>query len=453
MSTPSSQPPARFTQGSTFRHVVEMTVTGAIGLIAIFFVDFLSLYYISLMGNDQLTAGVGYATNVLFLAISVNIGAMIAGTALLSRALGAGKREDARRIVASGLAISIALGVLVSIALLASIDVILEKIGAEGTPRDVARRFLWIVLPSTVFMSAGMMLSGYLRGVGDAKRAMSVTLIGGIVTAFTDPLLIFTLKLGTDGAAIATVISRIVFTLVGLNGIVRVHKLAEMPSLAGIRKDFQPFFAIAFPAILTNIATPIGVLIFVSILAPFGAEAIAASAIIDRLIPLVFGLVFALSASIGAILGQNLGARQFGRVRQAMRDALKFSFLYTLAAWLLLALLRNQIAAAFGIGGLTAHYLTFFCLIGAAAWIFISLVLVANAAFNNLGFPLYATAFNWGRSTIGTLPFAYIGALYWGVEGAQTGVIFGAAIFGLWAVHVCFKAIDKLEARATSTVG
>ena len=56
-----------------------------------------------------------------------------------------------------------------------------------------------------------MALSGVLRAAGDARRAMFVTLAGGIVTAFTDPLLIFGLGLGVYGAAWATVISRLVF--------------------------------------------------------------------------------------------------------------------------------------------------------------------------------------------------------------------------------------------------
>lgn len=441
-------PVARFTEGSTLRHVIEMTITGAIGLIAVFFVDFLSLFYVSRLGDDQLTAGVGYATSVLFVAISVNIGSLIAGTALVSRAIGAGDRASARRIAASGMAFACGVGVVVSLLLLLCLGYVLDGIGASGVPRKVAAEFLQITLPANVLMAAGMALSGYLRAVGDAKRAMQVTLFGGLVTAATDPLFIFWFGFGTNGAAIATVISRVVFTLVGLNGIIRVHKLIEWPTLAGMRQDFRPYFAIAFPAILTNIATPLAVLAFTRILAPFGTEAIAASAIIDRLVPLAFGLLFALSAAIGAILGQNLGAKRFDRLRQAMRDALTFAALYTLAAWVVLVLFRHQIAALFGVDGQTAQYVAFFCTVGAAAWIFNGFLFVANAAFNNLGFPLYSTFFNWGRATIGTLPFAGFGAYYAGVEGAMTGLIFGSAIFGISAIFVCFRAIGRLERSA-----
>ncbi len=441
-------PPPRFTQGSTMRHVIEMTVTGAIGLMAIFVVDFLSLFYVSRLGDDKLTAGVGYATTVLFLAISVNIGSMIAGTALVSRAIGAGNRDAARRLAASTLTLACLVGLGVAGGLMASVPFILDALGATGVPKEVAQRFLIITLPANVLMAAGMMLSGFLRATGDARRAMQVTLFGGIVTAVMDPLLIFGAGLGTDGAAIATVISRVVFTGVGLMGVLNVHKLLALPRLADIARDARAFFDIAIPAILTNVATPVGGLFYMRILAPFGAEAIAANAILDRLIPLAFGALFALSGAVGPILGQNLGAGRYDRLKQAMRDAFVFGALYSLAAWLLLILFRDVIAQVFGVEGATARYVAFFCLVGGLAWVFIGFVLIANAGFNNLGFPLYSTAFNWGRATLGTVPLAWLGASMAGVEGAIAGLVIGSVIFGVAAIVAVFRAIRGIEARS-----
>jgi len=438
---------ARFTQGSTMRHVIEMTVTGAIGLMAIFLVDFLSLFYVSQLNNDEWTAGVGYATTVLYLAISVNIGSMIAGTALVSRAIGAGDPVVSRRVATSALVLANLVGIVISLLLLLVLPQVLDLLGANGTPRDVAHRYLVITLPANILMATGMMLSGLLRAVGDAKRAMQVTLFGGLVTAVTDPLLIFVAGLGTDGAAWATVISRIVFTLVGLQGVVRIHRMLDRPRLAQIWQDWAAFFTIAVPTILTNLATPIGGMFYLRILAPFGAEAIAANAILDRLVPVAFGAVFALSGSIGPILGQNLGASRFDRLRQAMRDAFLFCGLYTLAAWIILILLRHQIPLLFGVTGDTARYVAFFCFVGGLAWVFIGLVLVANAAFNNLGFPLYSTAFNWGRATLGTVPLALLGAHLAGVEGAIIGLVAGSFVFGVAAVWAAFRAIRQIERR------
>jgi len=447
LSAPASPDLAPFTRGSTLRHVLTMTGTGAIGLMAIFLVDFLSLFYVSLLRNDQLTAGVGYATTIMFVAISVNIGSMIAGSAMVARRRGARDEEGARRIASTSLALATLVGVVVSGGLLAAMPWMLPKLGATGVPLEVAERFLWITLPANALMAIGMAHSGYLRAVGDPRRAMNVTLFGGIVTAVADPFFIFTLNLGTDGAALATVVSRLVFMAVGLYGIVKVHRLLRWPSLAEIRADAKPFFDIALPAIMTNVATPIASLFVYRILAPFGAEAIAANTIIDRLTPLAFGVLFALSGAVGPILAQNLGAREYGRLRQALRDALLFALAYCLIAWAILYLSRNAIAGMFGVTGHTAEYVAFFCAISGLAWLFNGFLFVANAAFNNLGFPLYSTAFNWGRATIGTLPVAWLGAHFGGVEGAMFGVALGSIAFGTAGLVTAFRAIARIEAR------
>ena len=105
--------------------------------------------------------------------------------------------------------------------------------------------------------------------------------------------LIFGFGLGPDGAAWATVFSRIVFLVIGFRSVIGVHRMIARPSFAALRRDVRPTFAIAAPAILTNLANPIANACFFGIIAPFGDQAIAASAIIDRLVPVAFGVLFA----------------------------------------------------------------------------------------------------------------------------------------------------------------
>lgn len=451
---------ARFTTGSTMRHVVEMTVTGAIGIMAIFLVDFLSLFYISRLKNDALTAGVGYATTVLFIAISANIGAMIAGTALVSRALGEASRapaeqvanaqDEAHRLAGVAMVLIMLFAAAMALLLWLVAPSLLSALGAPAPALAVALSFLHITLPANVLMGAGMMLSGLLRAKGDSRRAMNVTLFGGLVTAVADPLLIFVAGLGTDGAAWATLISRVVFAWVGWHGAARVHGMLRMVSLAEIGRDAGRFAAIAGPAILTNLATPVGSLFFLRVVTGFGPSAVAASAILDRVVPVAFGVLFALSASVGPILGQNLGANLHHRLRQAMRDSYVFGGGYAVAAALLLALINQPIVSFFGATGETAEMLSTFCLYGGLAWVFIGLVLVSNAAFNNLGFPLYSTGFNWGRATLGTFPTAWYGAQWFGIKGALIGITLGNAVFGLVSVIAVFSAIRSIEHRRSA---
>ena len=88
---------------------------------------------------------------------------------------------------------------------------------ATGPAADVASRVLAITILSNIPLGLGFALSGVLRAAGDARRAMYVTLSGGIATFFTDPALIFGLGLGIYGAAWATVISRLIFLAVNVH--------------------------------------------------------------------------------------------------------------------------------------------------------------------------------------------------------------------------------------------
>jgi putative MATE family efflux protein len=437
--------PPRFVVGSTMRHVVVMTATGSIGLIAIFIVDLLSLLYISWLGDPRLTAAVGFATIVLFLATSINVGLMIAISALVSRALGAGERERARRLGGSTCTHMALASLIVAAALLGLLPPLLRLLGAAPDTLSIAQRYLWITLPSNVLLALGMALSGVLRAVGDARRAMYVTLSGAVVTVFLDPLLIFGVGLGVDGAAIATVVSRLLFALVGFHGAVRVHHLIGWPRLAHLAADSRPMFAIAGPAVLTNVATPVAGAFFAGVIARFGNDAIAGLAVIDRLVPVAFGGIFALSGAIGPILGQNWGAQRFDRMRQALRDGVVFLAVYVAVVWVVLMTLREAIPQLFNLTGLAAELVNFYCLIAGPTWLFLGLLFLANASFNNLGFPVLSTLFNWGRATFGTVPFAVLGARLGGPEGALLGVTAGVVLFGVAAVATAFWTIARLE--------
>jgi len=176
----------------------------------------------------------------------------------------------------------------------------------------------------------------------------------------------------------------------------------------------RPLSGIAVPAILTNVATPVGNAYITFALATHGDAAIAAWAVIGRLIPVVFGPLFALTGAIGPVIGQNVGAGRYDRVRQSIMDSLKLTIGYVGLVWLILALSRTYIAGVFGLSDEGVHLVMFFCLYAAGSFVFLGALFVANAAFNNLGAPLLSTLFNWGRATLGIIPFVWLGGRWFG---------------------------------------
>jgi Na+-driven multidrug efflux pump len=289
-----------------------------------------------------------------------------------------------------------------------------------------------------------MCLSGLLRSVGDARRAMNVTLVAAFVTAGVDPLLIFGLHLGLTGAAISTVISRCVLVGMGYLGAVRRHHLLGPVEWARLPADLREVFSVSGPAVLTNLATPVGAFYTTHAMAAFGAAAIAGQATIDRISPVAFGLVYALTGAVGPILAQNMGAGRPDRVNAALRDSLLFATLTVLGAWVVLAAAQPLVVLAFSAEGETAMLIRLFCSWLAVSFLFTGALFVANTAFNNLGFPLLSTGFNWGRATLGTIPFVTIGAGY-GPAGVLIGQAAGSVVFGAAAAAVAFRVVRRLR--------
>ena len=438
---------AKFVTGSTMRHVVSMTTTGSIGLIAVFFVDALNLLYISMLGKEELSASIGFASTLLFFTTSVAIGLTIGTSALVARALGRGDREAAAKAGGGALLLSGLIVTAVTLATLPFLSPLVTFLGATGRTHDLTVSYLQWVLPSSPLIAIGMGASGILRGVGDAKRAMMITLIGAIIAAILDPILIFGLGLELKGAAITTIFSRLAIMIVGLYGAWFIHRLVKIDGLSNVKQMAKPFFAISIPAIITQLATPVGNAYVTIEMAKFGDDAVAGWAIIGRVIPVVFGVIFALSGSVGPILGQNYGAKLYHRLYETMRDALIFTAIYTVIAWGLLALCSTQVANLFAATGLTGELVSFFCLFVAGSFLFTGALFVANAAFNNLGYPTLSTLFNWGRATLGTIPFVWVGAHYYGAIGVMAGWGLGSVIFGIAGIFMCFRVITQIERK------
>ena len=439
--------PPRFLTGSLLRHIVVMAGTGAIGLVAIFAVDLVNLLYISMLGEQEIAAAVGFAGVVGFFHLSFFIGMLIGIAAVVSRAIGAQRLADARAMATSSVVLVAGIAVLLTGITLLFLEPLLVMLGARDRVLELSTRFLWIVLPSTPLMGVGMATSALLRSVGDARRSMMVTLGPAVVTAVLDPIFIFVLGLGLDGAAIVVLIARIVLVGIGLYGVVRVHKMLAPFDANRLRGDARTLFAVAGPAVLTNIATPVGAAFVTHSVAQFGASATAGLATIDRLTPVAFGLIYSLSGAVGPVLAQNLGAGQFDRVREGLRASLWFMVASVAGAWILLALLQGPLIRAFSLSGDAALMVHAFCSWIAASFFFMGALFVANSAFNNLGHPLWSTAFNWGRATLGTIPFAWWGAHYGPVE-VMGGQAAGAAIFGTVALIAAFRLTNRLGRSA-----
>ena len=443
---------AKFVQGSIMRHILVMSSTAAIGISALFVVDLIDIFFLSLLGEQELAAAVGYAGTISFFTTSIGIGLSIALGALVSRAVGAKEFELAKRLLLNSAVVTVLVASVVAIIVTCFIPELLTLVGATGRTGELAAGYLYILVPSMPIICLAMALGAALRAVGDAKLSMLSTLTGGGVNLVFDPIFIFLLAMGIEGAALASVLARLAVLLVAARGVVVKHKLFGRFDFTAFKEDIKPIFAIAGPAMMTNIATPIGNAVVTRAIAEFGDSYVAAWAVLGRLTPVAFGMIFALSGAIGPIVGQNFGAREFARVRQSLTKALQFCALYVVSVSLLLIMLQEQIVTLFAMQGESAELIRFFCRYIAVFFVFSGALFVANASFNNLGKAKYSTLFNVGKATLGTIPFVYYGGQLGGVEGVLIGQVLGAILFGVLGVLTAYRLVDKVQASAPPVV-
>ncbi|MGA9410515.1 MAG: MATE family efflux transporter [Roseobacter sp.] len=434
---------AKFLTGNLFRHVSVMSLTSSVGLMAIFAVDFVDMIFIAMLGKAELAAAVGYAATILFFTTSFGIGMAIAAGALVARALGAGDAQLAQERRTHALVYGVTFGIAFSGLVWWWLEEIVFLLGATGETAYLAVLYLTIVVPSLPFLMVGMMGGAILRAHGDAKRAMMATIYGGLVNAILDPILIFGLDLELVGAALASVAARVVIALTALLPIINHYGGIQRPRLTGMVRDLPPIAAIAFPAILTQLATPVGQAIVTRAMAEFGEMAIAGMAIVGRLSPLAFGVIFALSGAVGPILGQNFGARNFDRVRVGLQSALLFTGIVIVVVSAVLFALRGPIADLFQATGVTRELVFLFCGPLSLLFFFNGVLFVSNAAFNNLGHPFYSTFLNWGRNTVGMIPLVLLGSATLGAQGVLIGQALAGVIFGVLAWLLARRVIAK----------
>lgn len=436
---------AIFLEGNLLRHITIMSASASIGLVSMFLVDFADLLFISMLGEQELAAAVGFAGTVLFFTLSVSIGMTIATSALVAQRLGSGQALEARKIATSVIVFGIITTSILAILCWVYAPGLIALLGAKGTTADLAVRYFRIVVTAMPIAAVGMMASGILRAHGDARRAMTVTLTAGAVNAILDPILIFGVGLGLDGAAYASVCARFATLITALIPIFRHYGGFARIDLERFRTDLKPIIAIAAPAMLTNVATPFGNGFVTRAISEFGDSAVAAMAVAGRLMPLAFCVIFALSGAVGPIIGQNFGARQFDRVRGTLIKAVQFTAVYVALVWIILLLGHDAISTGFSLNPEGAHIIFWFALVVAPLFIFNGTLFVSNAAFNNLRRPLFSTALNWGKNTLGVIPFIYIGAQMGGAPGVLIGQALGGVVFGMLGFWLAYRLVNRFE--------
>ncbi|MBB1331066.1 MATE family efflux transporter [Pseudoalteromonas sp. SR43-7] len=424
-----------------------MTIPMIFGMITLMMFNIVDTFFVSLLGTEPLAA-VSFTFPVTFTVISLAIGLGIGTSAVIAKALGSNKIDEARFDASISLMVGVVLVIVLSSVGYLLIDPIFTLLGAGAQVLPLIHEYMNVWFIGSVFLITPMIGNSVLRASGDTKTPSIVMGGAGLINAILDPILIFGFgpvpALGIQGAAIASVVAWSVAVVIILYILVVKKRLLSLKAgkqtvTGAIRKILK----IGLPAAGANMLTPVAMAVMTALVAHHGPEAVAAFGVGSRIESIASILVLALSMTLPPFVSQNFGAGKLCRVKEAYTGTLKFVMVWQFAIYVLLIAFSGVISQLFGKEQAVIDVIKLFIYTIPLSYGLQGVIILSNSSFNALHKPMNALVLSVIRLFIFYVPFAYIGNEIAGL----LGLFIGAAIGNLFTAIVAYKwFMKKLEA-------
>jgi putative MATE family efflux protein len=231
-------------------------------------------------------------------------------------------------------------------------DPILRFFGASDATLPYARSYMTIIALGNAVTHLYFGLNNIVRSSGNPKLAMGLTLFTVTSNAILDPIFIFVLKMGIQGAALATVLCQCMALAITFRYFLNPERFLNLPRrIREYKVDWRiakDSLSIGMGPFLMNLASCIVVLFINQQLVKWGGDlALGAYGIVNRVSFLFVMVVFGFNQGMQPIAGYNYGARQYGRVKEAYIRTAGWATLVTTVGWLISMFLSGPTASIF----------------------------------------------------------------------------------------------------------
>ena len=310
---------AQMGEESIVKLLIRFSVPATAGMLVMATYNIVDTIFVGMLGSKAIAAlSVAFPFQMILGAIAIGTG--VGAASLISRSLGAGNNDLAIRAVGQVIALSLIFGLIVALAGHYFLDPILLLFGATPDILDLTADYVMVITFGSVMFFLIMGLNNLVRAVGNPTLSMQVMIISAVINIILDPIFIFSLNMGVRGAAVATVLAKVVGVVIMLHYFIsgRGELKIGVACLAPHFDTIRLIYIIGFPAMIMQVSTNISLIIANNILAAFGHLPIAALGLIFRL--LMFALMPAIGVSQGLmpIIGYNMGAGKLQRIREAL---------------------------------------------------------------------------------------------------------------------------------------
>jgi putative MATE family efflux protein len=430
----------------------RMTIPMIYGMILLMTFNLVDTFFVGLLGTQPLAA-ISFTFPITFTVISLTIGLGIGTSAVIAKYLGKGDKESAKNSGTSALILTAIIVAIIAFIGFYSTDMIFTLLGASTELLPLIHQYMDIWYLSSICLIGPMIGNSILRASGDTATPSKIMGGAGLINAILDPIFIFGLgpipAMGIQGAAIATVISwvcalTVVLYIIGYKrGLIHTKLL----SLKQFIRSSKGILHIGIPAASANMLTPIAAAILTAIVARYGESAVAAFGVGSRIESIACLVVLALSMTLPPFISQNYGAGYMSRVEEAFKSTIKFVLGWQVAIYCVLLLLSPYIADAFSKEQEVADIIKLFIYILPLGYGFQGIIILTNSSLNALHKPMLALVLSVIRLFICYVPLAYIGSVYYQLEGFFIGALCGNIVMALLSYRMFTKQFNDMTSE------
>ena len=308
--------------------VLKLAIPTIISMLVTSIYNLADTLFVSSLGESVSGAiSIVFPIMTIIQAVGFTLG-MGAGS-LISAKLGKEENDEAKSIGSIAFYTSIAFGFLILLFGLVFLGPILNNVlGATETIFPFAKHYAFYILLGSPIMTGSFVLNNILRSEGKSKFAMIGLVTGGVINIILDPLFIFAFKLGIKGASIATVISQTISFILLIIPFLRNKTIVDL-SIKKISKYFSSLFEIVrtgFPSLARQGLATLSTIVMNNVAANIGNDAgISAMGIVAKVFMVIFAITLGIGQGYQPVCGYNYFSRNYKRVK----DALIFTFLFS----------------------------------------------------------------------------------------------------------------------------
>ena len=400
--------------------VLNMAVPSIISMLITSFYNMADTFFVGQIGTTA-TAAVGVIFPLMSIIQALGFTFGHGSGNYISRKLGQGEVEDAKKMAATGFVSALIAGAIFGLVGLIFLDGLVGILGATPTIAPYARQYAMYILIGTPFMASSLVLNNQLRFQGSAFFGMIGMGVGAVLNIALDPLFIFVLDMGVSGAALATILSQIVSFCLLLRGCTRGGNIAI--SLKNFSPSWARYKEIArggTPSLFRQGLGSVATICLNFAAGIYGDAAIAGMSIVTRVLQFANSAIIGLGQGFQPVCGFNYGAKLYGRVRKAFWFTVSLAFCVLLIGSIvgiafapqIIAIFRKEDLEVIKIGALSLRLQCIFLPLSA-------FVVGSNMMLQTIGKPVKASISAAARTGLFFVPAILILPQFFGLLGVQ----------------------------------